>query len=302
MHIPVLLEEALNYLAIRPDGVYLDATAGLGGHTGAIAQRITSGRVVASDRDGESLELARRNTAPWADRITYIQSRFSDLPASLANLGIPKVDGLLSDLGPSRFQLLVSAERGFSLTMDGPLDMRLDRTQPKTACDLVNFSTEKDLANLIYQYGEERRARKIAKALVRARPIRSTLQLAGVVEMVAPRTGRLHPATRTFMALRIAVNDELQELDALLAALPALVRVGGRVVIITFMSLEDRKVKHAFQSLAREGQATILTKHVVRPTAEEVRRNPPSRSAKLRALEMRQAEIGDENGDAGSDM
>ena len=169
---------------------------------------------------------------------------------------------------------------------DGPLDMRMGRDIPGTAADLVNFESEKQLADLIFRLGEERRSRKIARAIVRARPIQTTGHLAKVIEGVAPRTGKFHPATQTFMALRIAVNEETQELDALLASVPKLVKPGGRVVFLTFMSIEDRTVKRAFQEMQRGGRATILTRHVVRPTDDEVRDNPPSRSAKLRALEI----------------
>jgi 16S rRNA (cytosine1402-N4)-methyltransferase len=192
----------------------------------------------------------------------------------------------LADLGVSRYQL-TEAERGFSISADGPLDMRMERSQELTAAEIVNTIAEKALADLIFGLGQERRARKIARAIVRARPIRSTLHLARVVEQVAPRTGRLHPATQTFMALRMAVNDEQAELDRLLEAAPRIVAGGGRIVVITFMSLEDRKVKQSFQALARQGRAVLLTKHVVRPSEEETRGNPPSRSAKLRAVEMR---------------
>ncbi len=297
MHFPVMCAAALDYLALRPDGVYLDATAGLGGHTAAIAERLTTGFVIACDRDAESLEMARQNTAGWAARIRYHQARFSELDSVLAGEGAGKGNGLLADLGSSRYQL-TEADRGFSLMADGPLDMRMDRSQGVTAAEIVNTTAEKALADLLYELGQERRARKIARAIVRARPIRSTLHLARTVEQVAPRTGRLHPATQTFMALRIAVNEEQQELDRLLELGPELVRPGGRIVIISFMSLEDRKVKQSFQSLARQGRARILTKHVVRPTLEEVRMNPASRSAKLRALEL--LELGGIDGNAGN--
>ena len=285
MHHPVMLAETLDWLAVRPAGVYLDATAGLGGHTRAIAARLTTGLVVASDRDADSLALAQANAAEYASHIRFLQARFSELPARLLESGVTRVDGLLADLGVSRYQL-TDSERGFSLSADGPLDARMDRSQGPTAAELVNTTPEKQLADLIYQFGEERRSRRIARAIVRARPLHSTLQLAGVVERAVPRTGRLHPATQTFMALRIAVNQEQEELDSLLAAVPSLVESGGRVVILTFMSLEDRKVKRAFQALAREGRARILTRHVIRPSDEEVHGNPPSRSAKLRAVEM----------------
>jgi 16S rRNA (cytosine1402-N4)-methyltransferase len=280
-----MVAEVLEHLAIRPEGTYVDATAGLGGHTREIAQRLTTGIVIANDRDAESLELARQNTTEWAARIQFRHGNFSDLPQALAEAGLQKVDGILADLGASRYQL-TSPHRGFSFLSDGPLTMRMDQTSRLTAEDLVNHSNEKTLADLIYQLGEERRARKIARAIVRARPIRSTLHLAGVVERAVPRTGRMHPATQTFMALRIAVNDEQRELDSLLEMAPHLVSSGGRIVIISFMSLEDRKVKEKFRSLKLEDRATILTKHPIRPAESEIRDNPAARSAKLRAVEM----------------
>jgi len=281
-------EEALSMLAIRPEGVYLDATAGLGGHTGLIAQRLTTGMVIANDQDAESLEMARRNTAEWAERIRFHHGSFATLPGALSDAGFAKADGLLADLGVSRYQLM-DPERGFSLLNDGPLDMRMDRSTGMTAADLVNHTAEKALADLIYRFGEERRARKVARAIVRARVLRSTLHLADVVERAVPRTGRLHPATRTFMALRMAVNDEQGELDRLLQIGPALLNPGGRMVVIAFMSIDDRKVKQRFRALGMEGRASVLTKHPLQPGDEEVARNPASRSAKLRALEMKDA-------------
>jgi 16S rRNA (cytosine1402-N4)-methyltransferase len=285
MHIPVMPEEALSLLAIRPDGIYLDATAGLGGHTGLIAQRLTTGLVIANDRDEESLEMARRNTQEWAARIRFHRGPFSELAGAVAEVGSRQVDGLLADLGVSRYQL-TSPDRGFSILTDGPLDMRMDRSTGMTAADLVNHTAEQALADLIYKLGEERGARKVARAIVRARPIRSTLHLAGVVERAVRRTGRLHPATKTFMALRMAVNDEPGELDCLLDIGPALVANSGRFVAISFMSIDDRKVKVRFRELQQEGRATILTKRPLQPGEEEVARNPAARSAKLRALEM----------------
>ena len=286
MHVPVMLAECIEYLAVRPDGIYLDASAGLGGHTGAIAARLKSGLVIANDRDAESLELARQNTAEWSDRIRFHHGKFSELQAALGAHGVERVDGLLADLGVSRYQL-TEPERGFSLMADGPLDMRQDRGQALTADEIVNFTAEKELADLIFQLGEERRSRRISRAIVRARPIHSTQRLSRVIEVAVPRTSKIHPATQTFQALRMAVNDEQAELDRLLAVAPDLVKSGGRIVILSFMSLEDRKVKQSFQALARAGRALILTKHVVRPSAEEIKNNPPSRSAKLRALEMK---------------
>jgi 16S rRNA (cytosine1402-N4)-methyltransferase len=284
-HYPVMLGESLDFLNVRPEGTYCDATAGLGGHTGAIARRLIAGLVVACDRDAESLEMARENTRDCSARIHFHQALFSQLGEVLEAEGIAKLDGLVADLGASRHQLTVG-ERGFSFMAGGPLDMRMSRSQPRTAADIVNFESEQELARLIFTLGEERRSRKIARAIVRGRPITTTRQLAKLIEGAAPRTGKLHPATQTFMALRIAVNDELGELDALLESIPKLVGAGGRAVVISFMSLEDRRVKRSFQALSREGRARTLTRHVVRPPAEEIRDNPPSRSAKLRAIEL----------------
>jgi len=285
MHTPVMSGEVMDYLAVRPESIVVDATAGLGGHTAGIAARLSTGRVFSCDRDGESIELARAATMAWAERITFVRTKFSGLRAALAGLGVGKINGLLADLGVSRYQL-TDPERGFSLSAEGPPDMRMDRTQELTAADFLNFYPERELADLIYQYGEERRARQIARAVVRARPIRSTLHLAQVVESVARRTGRTHPATKTFQALRMAVNSEPPELDALLESGPELLGRGGRFVVLTFMSLDDRKVKNCFRELARQNRAILLTKHVVTPSETEVASNPASRSAKLRALEM----------------
>src|ERR1700733_11159893 len=282
-HFPVMLAESLEYLAIRPDGRYLDCTAGLGGHTTAIAALLTQGgRLISNDRDAQSLAMAQANAAEFADRIEFQHGSFSELAES-------NLDGLIADLGVSRYQL-TDAERGFSFQTEGPLDMRMDQTRGATAAELLNHSAEKAIADWLYQLGEERRARKIAGAIVRARPIRSTLHLAGVVERAAPRTGPLHPATRTFMALRMVVNREQEELDALLNAAPRMVKPGGRIVIISFMSLEDRKVKESFRELKRTGRALILTKKPITPSEQEVRTNPPSRSAKMRAVEMQNAQ------------
>ncbi|MBV9404250.1 MAG: 16S rRNA (cytosine(1402)-N(4))-methyltransferase RsmH [Acidobacteriaceae bacterium] len=284
-HDPVLLGEALEYLAIRPDGIYVDVTAGLGGHLRAIAERLKSGWVIACDRDRESLEVARANVPEEVrSSVRFFPGPFSKLEAALAANGVTAVDGVLADLGVSRYQLS-SGERGFSLMEDGPLDMRMDRGQALTAADLVNEMPEKELANLIYELGEERRSRRISRAIVRARPIGTTGRLAEVIERAVPRTGRIHPATQTFMALRLKVNGELEELRELLRVVPEHLRSDARFVVLTFMSLEDRIVKQAFQALARAGRARILTKHVVRPTEEEILRNPASRSAKLRAVE-----------------
>src|SRR3954447_2178205 len=285
MHVPVMPEEVLSLLDVRSDGTYMDATVGLGGHTRLIAQRLTTGIVIANDRDPKSLEMARRNTEEWSDRIQFIHGPFARLAEAVTAAGVSKLDGLLADLGVSRYQL-TAAERGFSFMSDGPLDMRMDQTRGMTAADLVNQTDEKTLADLIYQFGEERRARNVARAIVRARPIRSTLHLADVVLRAVHRTGRLHPATKTFMALRMAVNDEPGELDRLLEIGPGLLQSGGRMVVISFMSIDNRKVKERFRDLAKRGAATFLTKHPLQPGDEEIARNPASRSAKLRGLVM----------------
>ncbi len=276
--------EALEHLAIDPGGIYLDATTGLGGHTAQIAARLTTGFVIANDRDEMSLAIARHNSLEWIERIRFHHGTFGELAYALAEAGVKKVHGLLADLGVSRYQL-TSPDRGFSFLSDGPLDMRMDRSTGMTAADLVNHMPERALADLIYQLGEERRARRIARAIVRARPIRSTLHLADVVERAAPRTSRVHPATQTFMALRMKVNEEPEELDRLLAIGPGLLHPGGRMVVISFMSSDDRKVKERFRQLGREGQAVILTKRPLQPSDEELAQNPASRSAKFRALE-----------------
>ncbi len=284
MHYSVMLSESLEYLAVQPDGVYVDVTAGMGGHTSAIAERLDTGFVLACDRDAESLAMARVNTGRFGDKGRTFHGAFSKLGEALASQGLERVNGVLADLGVSRFQLS-SGPRGFSLMEDGPLDMRMDQSEEFTAADLVNELPEKALADLIYQLGEERRSRRISRAIVRARPIWTTARLAQVIEEVVPRTGRLHPATQTFMALRLRVNREPEELDSLLRAVPDRLLEGGRFVVLTFMSAEDRQVKQAMQGSARAGAMRILTKHVVKPSDGEVRENAASRSAKLRAAE-----------------
>lgn len=287
-HYPVLWREALEWLAPKPGSVWVDVTCGLGGHTLLLAGLPETARVISLDRDAESLAKARARAeaAGLAERITFRQSPFSQLRATLAGLECGRVDGLLCDLGVSRWQL-TDPERGFTFQQAGPLDMRMDRSQELTAADLVNRASELELSDLFYHYAEERRApRKIAKALVRARPVRDTRHLAEIVASAVPRTGKLHPATRVFQALRMATNSEPEELDALLEQGPECVKPGGRWVVIAFQSLDDRKVKQAFQRLGRSGVARILTRHVVRPGEAEVRENAASRSAVLRALEI----------------
>jgi 16S rRNA (cytosine1402-N4)-methyltransferase len=284
-HYPVMGRDVVEYLAIRQEGFYLDATCGLAGHTRAIAEKLTTGKVIANDRDASSLAKAKANTAELADRISFHYGSFESLGEALEDVGVEKVDGMVADLGISRYQL-TTGDRGFSIMADGPLDMRMDRSQELTAERLINESAEKALADWIYQYGEERRARTLARAIVRARPIRSTQHLADVVERAVPRTGPMHPATRAFQAIRIVTNDEMGQLDRLLETAPGLVKRGGRIVVISFHSLEDRKVKERFRELAKEGRGVILTKRPLQPDEDEVKVNPASRSAKLRALEV----------------
>jgi len=296
-HVPVLLQEALEFLRLQPGGTYADCTCGLAGHTLAIARHLTTGRVIALDRDQDSLALAQSKAADLASRITFRQSSFSQLSTTLNSLGLGPVDGILADLGVSWYQL-TSPERGFSLQQTGPLDMRMDRGQELTAADLVNRLSERELSDVIFHLGEERRAGRVARAILRARPIRDTRHLAEVVEAAVPRQGRLHPATQVFQALRMAVNDEPAELDALLQQAPEWLNPGGRFVVIAFQSLDDRKVKHAFRDLSKQGLFRLLTKHVVRPGEAEIMENPPSRSAVLRAVEKLGASDLDEDSDS----
>jgi 16S rRNA (cytosine1402-N4)-methyltransferase len=286
-HIPVLLEEAIEWLRIEPAGTYADCTLGGGGYARTIASRlIAGGRLIGIDRDPQGIARARQRLAEFGDGITYVQSSFGDLQQVWQQVGAMPLNGIVADLGVSGEQI-EDAARGFSFITDGPLDMRFDTDQPLTAERIVNHYGEKPLADLIYGYGEERRSRRIARAIVRARPLRGTRQLAEVIERAAPRTirERIHPATRTFQALRIAVNQELEELERFMQAAPPLLAPRGRLVVISFHSLEDRIVKQSLRSWADQKVLAILTKHVVRPGEEEVRTNPASRSAKLRAAE-----------------
>lgn len=282
MHVSVMTEEVLAHALVSPGCWVLEATAGHGGHTAALAR--AGANVVANDWDESALEVARRTTADVAERVTFLRGPFSDLYSRLRALGRTEFDALVADLGVNREQL-VNPERGLTFMSDGPLDMRLDRSRPQTAADLVNQLDEKSLADLIFRYGEERRSRQIARAIVRARPLYSTARLASAIRSAVPRTEHIDPATRTFMALRIAVNEELDEIESLLEMVPRVLKPGGRAVILTFHSLEDRLVKRKFLELAQQGKGTVITKKVVTPTEEEQRSNPPSRSAKLRCFE-----------------
>jgi 16S rRNA (cytosine1402-N4)-methyltransferase len=290
-HVPVLLEESLNFLNVRTGGVIVDCTLGFGGHSLAIAKRLGgSGRLICFDRDEQAMELAKARLAGLAQElggemptVEFVGRRFSEI-AEVISPGT--LDGLLADFGVSSMQL-DEAHRGFSFRSDGPLDMRMDTRKGLTAEQVVNQADEEDLANLIYEFGEERRSRRIARAIVRARPLSTTAELARVISAVAPpiKGEHIHPATRTFQAIRIRVNDELGEIQTLLKSAGSLLKPGGRVVMISFHSLEDRLVKDSFRESARLGELEILTKKPVTAVEQEALRNPRSRSAKLRAAE-----------------
>ena len=289
-HIPVLTPEALQYLRAERGGVYVDCTVGLGGHARALLEAGAT-RVIGVDRDLQALALARETLAPWAERVELVHADYRDLDEVLEQRGIRLVDGTLADLGVSSLQFDTPG-RGFSFQRDEPLDMRMDTSTGDTAASLVARSTERELADGIYAFGEERFSRRIARAIVAARreqPIETTGRLAAVVRRALPRRGymRIDPATRTFQALRIWVNRELEGLDRFLEAAVRRLHAGARLVVITFHSLEDRIVKHTLRALERSGDAAVkvLTKKPIGPSDEEVLRNPRARSAKLRAAE-----------------
>jgi 16S rRNA (cytosine1402-N4)-methyltransferase len=311
-HVPVLLKEAIDFLAVKRGGTYLDATVGLGGHSFEIAKRLGApGHLIGFDKDPAALEVARRRLAPVDSRQSLVVSEpiferpttndqrlDSDWPtitllhrsfAEIAKDQRPAtIDGLLADLGVSSLQLGDPA-RGFSFQAEGPLDMRMNPMSGETAEQVVNHIDERELADVIYEFGEERRSRRIARAIVRSRPIRTTTQLVEVVSAAARsmkyKHERIHPATRTFQALRIFVNHELDDLKALLAAAPGVLKPGGRLVVISFHSLEDRIVKDAMREGAKANHFRLLTKKPVTASEDEIDRNPRSRSAKMRAAE-----------------
>ena len=285
-HTPVLAEEALEWLRIEPGGTYLDATLGLGGHAAGIARRLTTGKLIGLDRDAEALEIARARLKEYGERIVLVQAEFSRIDEVTRELRLPPLDGILADLGVSSLQL-DKADRGFSFRQDGPLDMRMDSNATRTAADIVNETAEKELADLLYRLGEERDSRRIARAFVRARPIRGTAHLATTVAGARTSRGRqkLHPATKTFLALRIAVNRELEELGQFLDRAPATLAPGGRWVVLSYHSLEDRMVKQEFRRLAAGGVVKVLTRKVICPSEAEIAANPRARSAKMRVAE-----------------
>jgi len=283
-HTPVLLAELLEQLAPAPGGTYADVTLGGGGHARAILERSApDGRLIGTDRDPSALDAARAELAEFGQRVTLRKARIRDLRDVLTSLDIEQVDGIVADLGVSSAQL-DQAERGFSLANDGPIDMRMDPTEGNSALDLIAYSDAEELANLIYRYGEEHRSRKIARALRHAYEegeLETTGDLRRAVHRATgPRRGRIDPSTKTFQALRIAVNDELGELESLLEQLPSVLRPGGVIAVISFHSLEDRIVKHGF----RESEHLVpLTKRPIIASESEREANPRSRSAKLRA-------------------
>ena len=286
-HTPVMLREVLQWLGIRPEGTYIDATLGAGGHSSAIAEKLTSGRLISLDRDAQALDLARERLKGFGTAVTLVQSPFSRIAEVAHELGILKVDGVLADLGVSSMQL-DQAARGFSFREAAELDMRMDAVNDElTAHEIVNRWPEKDLADLLYREADEHDSRRIARAIMKARPIRDTAHLATIVAGARKHWGRqrLHPATKTFLALRIAVNREMEELGQFLTRTPDTLNSGGRMVVLSYHSREDRIVKHAFQEGDRQGTLRVLTRHVIQPTEEEKAANPRSRSAKLRCAE-----------------
>jgi 16S rRNA (cytosine1402-N4)-methyltransferase len=285
-HTPVLVEEVLEWLRIRPDGIYVDATLGAAGHSEAIAARLDSGRLISLDQDALALQIAQERLTKFGSKVNCVLSPFSRIAEVVHELGIPMVDGVLADLGVSSMQL-DRPERGFSFREAGPLDMRMSDAEELTADEIVNRWPEKELADLLYRGADEHDSRRIARAILRARPIRDTAHLATIVAGARKQWGRqkLHPATKTFLALRIAVNRELEALGQFLSRTPATMNSGARLVMLTYHSGEDRMVKEAFKEGERQGTLKILTKHVIRPSEEEERANPRSRSAKLRCAE-----------------
>lgn len=304
-HDPVLLHETIDLLNIRPDGIYADLTAGGGGHSLEIAKRLTNGKLFSFDRDEEAVKASTERLSAFSDRCTVIHANYSDAAEILAGMGVDGLDGVTADLGVSSHQL-DDAERGFSYMLDGALDMRMDRSEGLSAFDVVNSYDAKRLERVIFEYGEERFARQIVSAIIKRREekrIEGTLELAEIVKNAIPakaREGGHHPAKRTFQAIRIEVNGEIELIEPALRSLAAMLKPGGRMAVISFHSLEDRKVKSTFADLAsgcicppdfpvcvcgRKPSVRIITKKAVVPSERELEANPRSRSAKLRACE-----------------
>jgi len=284
-HMPVLVGETTQFLDPKPGNRFIDATLGAGGHTRAILERTPpDGRVLVIDQDETALANAKATLESFGSRVVFVHSNFRAVRTVAETYGFQGCDGVLADLGISSM-MVDDPSRGFSFMHEGPLDMRMDRSQALTAAEVVNTYSEKEIADIIYTFGEERRSRRIARSIVRSRPLQRTTDLVRSVERVAggARYGQIHPATRTFQALRIYVNDELRSLEDFIDSSMAVVRSGGRVVVIAFHSLEDRIVKQRFRMSAVPGR--VLTKKIVSANDDEVRRNPRARSAKLRAWE-----------------
>ena len=288
-HEPVLMPETIDMLAPARGGVFVDCTVGLGGHSRALLEAGAT-RLIGLDRDGSALAIAAETLRPYADRVELVHADYRELGRVLDERGLAGVSGALADLGVSSMQL-DDVRRGFSFRRDEPLDMRMDQSQGPSAAELLRTVDERELADVIFQFGEERHSRRVARAIVAARgesPIETTGRLAAVVRRAVPHHGyqRIDPATRTFQALRIWVNRELDGLDAFLAEAARRLLAGARLAVITFHSLEDRIVKHTFRALEKTGEGLrILTKRPVTPADDEVARNPRARSAKLRAIE-----------------
>ncbi|MBI5409015.1 MAG: 16S rRNA (cytosine(1402)-N(4))-methyltransferase RsmH [Nitrospirae bacterium] len=285
-HIPVMLREVIEMLSPKQDGVYIDATVGLGGHAEGILRHAERCALIGIDRDEEALETARKRLSGYGS-VYLVRDSFSNMKTVVGSLGFDRVDGILIDAGVSTLHLKAEG-RGFSFLRDEPLDMRMDQRQTLTAQEVVNRYPEPKLAAVIYEYGEERFSRKIAKAIVHARAkkqIRSCKELAGIIEKAVGGRGRIHPATRTFQAIRIEVNRELEELSAAVESGAGLLKTGGRFCALSYHSLEDRIIKNAFKKLAKDGLFNIITKKPLGPGPEEKRSNPSSRSAKLRVGE-----------------
>jgi 16S rRNA (cytosine1402-N4)-methyltransferase len=304
-HISVLLDECIQYLNIRPEGVYVDGTLGLGGHSEAIASRLTTGKLISIDRDDRALAFAAERLAPYGERVHLVKGNFGDVKSLLDSVGILSVDGMMFDLGVSSPQL-DNAQRGFSYMQDAPLDMRMDERAPLTAREVVNTWSEEELRSILWRYGEERYAGRIASAIVARRekePLETTLELVDVIRHAMPAAAlreKQHPAKRSFQAIRIAVNDELGSLERMLTDAPGLLNPGGRLLVISFHSLEDRIVKEfvkgqesgctcpkdfpvcvcGFQQTLRS-----VTRKPVSPSREEIEQNPRARSARLRIAE-----------------
>ena len=301
-HLSVLLDESIDGLAIKPGGVYFDGTTGLGGHSLEIVKHLTTGRLIACDRDEFALEMAAERLSDYKERVSFVHGNFGDVKELLANLGIERVDGILCDFGVSSPQL-DRAERGFSYMQTAPLDMRMNPKDSLTAYDVVNTWSEKELRRILFEYGEERYARRIAENIIKSRPVNTTDELVEIIKSSMPAKAlreKQHPAKRSFQSIRLAVNDELGEIKRLLAAAPDVLNAGGRIALISFHSLEDRLVKNSFKAnedgcicsrdfpecvCGFEQKLKIITKKPVVPTDTEIENNPRARSAKLRIAE-----------------